>query len=149
MEMKIADAQSAAAIFRGPSICKFLRPDLVAGLLLSGRLFLALLALAALGPQRRFVFVELAVLPGERRERLVGALADVGRVDQEALLAAFQFEREPFDRRVGDDREGVSDLRAFAALLVDGVDRPGQGDRDLGAVEGGGELGQLSAVARP
>ena len=64
--------------------------------------------------------VGLAVLAVELHRGAVGALADVGRVLKEALLAALQGDDDLGDRRVGDGFEGG------AEAAVDGVDAAGE-----------------------
>ena len=70
----------------------------------------------------------------------MGALAEVGAVDQQALLAALHFEDELGDRGVGDGFEGVAD-----PPVLDRVDAADEGDVDLVVVQGGDQVGQVVA----
>jgi hypothetical protein len=57
--------------------------------------------------------------PGAVGDRVVLGGAEVGAVDQQALLAALHFEHELADRRVGDRFEGVPDPAALDRVRVE------------------------------
>ena len=68
----------------------------------------ARLCLAAQRYQLWLLVPFLAVVPGEVRFGLVGALAEVGAVDEEALLAAEEGDHSRSDRGVWGRFEGAS-----------------------------------------
>ena len=116
-----------------------------AGIRIGTARFLApgpLLPAAAVADGRLGV-VGLAVLGGELDARLVRDLADVGGVDQQAFLAALEFEHELGDRGVGDLSKGRAEARVFGSLLVDGVDEADEDRVDL-AVEVGDDVGEFA-----
>jgi hypothetical protein len=77
----------------------------------------------------------LAVLPGEAHVGAVGAFAEVGRVDEEALLLPAEGEGGPFDGSVGESFEGG------AQLAFDRVDAADEVDVDLLAAQRGDHVG--------
>src|ERR1051326_4230033 len=80
----------------------------------------------------------LAVLAAEGDEGAVLLQAEVGRVDEEALGAAFQFEVEAAHGSIWSSGEGR------AQLAFDRVDVADQIEVDLGVVQGGDHVGQLA-----
>src|SRR5215203_3711731 len=98
-------------------------------------LLFARAALPAADLHQRLGERALAVVAGELGPGPRPGLAELGVVDEQALVAALHREDEPGDRRVGDRPEGVADPR------VDRVDPAGEVDVDL-PVERGDQVGQ-------
>src|SRR4249919_836272 len=133
--VNIAKARAPARLLipsrRGASTLPLLLLGLGCSLAVGLAFAFAFASLAALRLQQGVEDVALAVLSGEVDDRPVGRLAEVGRVDQQALLAAFHLQGELGHRSVGDGFEGVAD-----APVLDRVDPSGQGDVDPAGVEG-------------